>query len=83
MLFLLGTRQLIRRRAGTTLVAGGQVEVVESVAVDIEAVYRENREKEVQRQASRFCKRCGEVWAWWTYGEIVVCQGCFGMMDTG
>jgi bifunctional DNA primase/polymerase-like protein len=83
MLFLLGTRQLIRRRAGTALVAGGQAEVVEAVAIDIEAVYQENRVKEVQRQVSRFCKRCGEVWAWWTYGEIVVCQGCFGMMDTG
>jgi len=83
MLFLLGTRQLIRRRAGAALVTGGQAEVVEVVAVDIEAVERENGEEEAQRQASRFCKRCGEVRAWWTYGEIVVCQGCFGMMDTG
>ena len=38
MLFLLGTRQLIRRRAGTAPVAGGQAEVVEAVAGDIEAV---------------------------------------------
>jgi hypothetical protein len=83
MLFLLGTRQLIRRRAGVALVTGGQAEVVEAVAGDIEAMYQENREKEAQRQASRFCKRCGEVRAWWTYGEITVCQHCFGMMDTG
>jgi hypothetical protein len=83
MLFLLGTRQLIRRRTGTAPVTGGQAEVVEAVAGDIEAVERENEEKEAQRQASRFCKRCGEVRAWWTYGEVVVCQGCFGMMDTG
>jgi hypothetical protein len=83
MLFLLGTRQLIRRRTGTALVTGGQAEVVQAVAGDIEAVERENQEKEAQQQASRFCKKCGEVEAWWTYGEIVVCQGCFGMMDTG
>jgi Bifunctional DNA primase/polymerase, N-terminal len=83
MLFLLGTRQLIRRRAGTALVVGGQAEVVEAVAGDIEAMYQENRDKESQQQASKFCKKCGEVWVWWTYGEIVICQGCFGMMDTG
>jgi hypothetical protein len=46
-------------------------------------MYRENRDKEVRRQAARFCKTCGEVWAYWTYGEITVCQGCFGMLDTG
>jgi hypothetical protein len=83
MLFLLGTRQLIRRRVGTAPVAGGQAEVVEAVAVDIEAVERENEDKEAQRQASKFCKKCGEVRGWWTYGEVVVCQGCFGMLDTG
>jgi hypothetical protein len=83
MLFLLGTRQLIRRRAGSAQATGGQAEVVEAVAGDIEAVERENQEKEVQQQASKFCKKCGEVWAWWTYGEIVVCQGCFDMIDTG
>jgi hypothetical protein len=83
MLFLLGTRQLIRRRVGTAPVAGGQAEVVEAVAGDIEVVARENQEKEAQRQALRFCKKCGEVEAWWTYGEIVVCQGCFDMIDTG
>jgi hypothetical protein len=83
MLFLLGTRQLIHRRAGRAPATGGQAEVVEAVAVDLEAVYREKQEQEAQRQASRLCKRCGEVRAWWTYGEIVVCQGCFGMLDTG
>jgi hypothetical protein len=37
----------------------------------------------VEAQASRFCKKCGEVRAWWTFGEVVVCQGCYGMLDTG
>ena len=83
MLFLLGTRQLIRRRVGTALATGGQAEVVEAVAGDIEAMEREKQDKEAQQQASLFCKKCGEVRAWWTYGEIVVCQGCFGMLDTG
>ena len=63
--------------------AGGQAEVVEAVAGDLEAMYQENQEKEAQRQASKFCTRCGEVRAWWTYGDITVCQGCFGMLDTG
>ena len=53
MLFLLGTRQLIRRRVGMAPVAGGQAEVVEAVAGDIEAVERENQEKEAQRQVSK------------------------------
>src|SRR5688572_25917010 len=70
MLFLLGTRQLIRRRVGAAQATGGQAEVVEAVAGDIEAVERENEDKKAQRQASRFCKKCGEVRAWWTYGEI-------------
>jgi len=60
MLFLLGTRQLIRRRAGTAL-TGGQAEVVEAVTGDIEAMERENQDKEAQRQASKFCTRCGEI----------------------
>jgi hypothetical protein len=83
MLFLLGTRQLIQRRVGRALATGGQAEVVEAVAGDIEAMYQENRDKEVKQQASRFCKKCGEVRAWWTFGEVVVCQGCYGMLDTG
>ena len=83
MLFLLGTRQLIRRRAGKALAMGGQVEVVEAVTADVEMMYQENREKEAQRQVTRFCKKCGEVEAWWTYDDVTVCQGCFGMMDSG
>ena len=83
MLFLLGTRQLIRRRAGAVVALGGQAGVVEAVAVDVEAMYRENSEEERKRQEAWFCRKCDTERVYWSFDEVVVCQVCYSMMDTG
>jgi hypothetical protein len=84
MLFLLGTRQLIRRRSGAAPVTGGQADVAEAVAADVEAMYRENRDKETHQQREpRFCGHCDGLRQWWKFDDLFLCQSCYNMMNTG
>ncbi len=83
MLFLLGTRDLVRRRAKLTLVQGKQTEVVAAVEPDVQAMLKANREQEAAKQAEKLCPKCGPVTEWYQMGETVICAECYEMLDTG
>ena len=83
MLYLLGTRQLIRRRGDALMVQGGLSEVVKSVGVDLEAIERENSKEEEEKQASKHCGKCGEIRVWFTFGDFLACGHCYQPIDTG
>lgn len=82
MLFGLGTRELVRRRAALTLVKGRQSDVVQAVERDITAVLEQNEQKDAAAAAAKLCSKCGPVTDCYQFGETLVCKVCYGMLDT-
>lgn len=83
-LFLLGTRSWIRRLSGRGLLErGGQTEIVADLQGEAEAEAREQQAEAEAKAAVKLCRKCGEVRDWFTFGEVLVCAGCFQQLDSG
>ncbi len=82
-LFMLGTRQLVQRLSGRAMLErGGQTEIIKLVNVETEALLRENAAAEAKKAASKLCRKCGDVWEWFTFGDFLTCSHCFEPLDT-